>query len=239
MKIDKYTFTLIELLVVIGVIAILAALMLPALNTAKASGNRTLCISNMRQIGIASSAYTEDNKDFYPFIYSPNYIALTYPYLFSGKQYSSTKVTDGIFWCNEAKTGRKGTNPLYDMYPSPSVASYGENTHFYWGAGVKTRWITHPTKTFLIAEAACLVGTEYIQDIGFSRLQDQNYYALRHKGSIPLLLSDSHVETRKSSYLISIPNATNLHPFRGFIRRGASTANYECDACKGGTPCPF
>jgi prepilin-type N-terminal cleavage/methylation domain-containing protein/prepilin-type processing-associated H-X9-DG protein len=60
-------FTLVELLVVIAIIAILAALILPALRSAKADSIRVACISNLRQIGIAIRNYSTDNGGLIPY----------------------------------------------------------------------------------------------------------------------------------------------------------------------------
>src|SRR5436190_24003347 len=59
-------FTLVELLVVIGIIAVLAAILLPSLNKARAAARRVACMSGMRQFFTFATMYANDNKDFYP-----------------------------------------------------------------------------------------------------------------------------------------------------------------------------
>jgi prepilin-type N-terminal cleavage/methylation domain-containing protein/prepilin-type processing-associated H-X9-DG protein len=59
-------FTLVELLVVISVIALLMGILVPAAGKAKNIAKRTVCQSNLKQIGVAFRAYLDDNRDVMP-----------------------------------------------------------------------------------------------------------------------------------------------------------------------------
>ena len=63
-------FTLIELLVVIAIIAILAAMLLPALTKAREKARESVCISNLKQWGLAVLMYVQDNDEYIPQAYN-------------------------------------------------------------------------------------------------------------------------------------------------------------------------
>ncbi|MBI3990900.1 MAG: DUF1559 domain-containing protein [Candidatus Omnitrophica bacterium] len=83
----RAAFTLIELLVVIAIIAILAAMLLPALNSAREKARQAVCVSNLKNLSLAIELYRGDNISFWPpgagagSYYEPQWTQLIFPYL--------------------------------------------------------------------------------------------------------------------------------------------------------------
>ena len=66
---QRQGFTLIELLVVVAIIAVLVAVLLPALNAAREKARALGCLANLKQLGMGTAMYSQENSDHYPVAY--------------------------------------------------------------------------------------------------------------------------------------------------------------------------
>jgi prepilin-type N-terminal cleavage/methylation domain-containing protein len=173
-------FTLVELLVVIAVIGILAALLLPALERSKLSAQRSVCVNNLKQVGVAIKMYASDHDDTLPGASKPpndywktNGIDIWNVYKSLVKNYvglnGQSSPNDKAFVCpadiffNFVKSNSYVAHGLHEDARS-DFSSYNFNTgnlrtndagtgNLFPGiAGLKESSIVEPTKTILVGE---------------------------------------------------------------------------------------
>ena len=214
--VKQICFTLIELLVVIAIIAILAAILLPALNSARERGRAASCISNFKQLGTATVQYLQDNEEWY-FLAAMAYPnkhwswgdgtgALT-PYLGNDKCF----ILGGY---NEGKT----SNFVCPSMPAPEGAdatrSWALNIHFGLSQkAVKSSQIIKPSVTLLFGESEGKAEKIYVDfNVKPTEGAYSTYLVARHNNSTNLLHCDGHVSTRTIASLpLSSPSHTNWH----------------------------
>ncbi len=187
----KY-FTLIELLVVIAIIAILAALLLPALNTARERGKKIQCVNNLKQQGVGMIQYIGDNNSILPNNTAKDVPA---PWCWDMKiaTYIGYQVDVGpaIFHCPSGKpfTEIFNNNRGYAMNTSNHGSGNEQYMRYNKDAMVMMLMESHQLTSHL--DWATNGGSSNGSRITLSF--DMDYYAFRHRDTINFVRQDGSV----------------------------------------------
>ena len=194
MKRKRVTFTLIELLIVIAIIAILAAMLLPALNAARSKARAIQCTSQLKTLGMTIRMYANDYKDYAPpTVYDGDkkygYYLLCPYFNLPAKGPGFEPYRKSVLCCPEYKPVSAGTL-RYALSYAPNYYIPGENQPTYFTAGKKLSSIKKTSERMLYADAGGLFA--YIR--GHELYGGGNSYQLshRHMTRFNLVYVDGH-----------------------------------------------
>ena len=197
----KQTFTLIELLVVIAIIAILASILLPALNKARERAKSIACCNKLRQMNNAIISYVDDNDGWLPNNRSSGdyWIKRIGVYIGSsvwnwGWKANTSRAVIATFKCLSGKEEVKwGINYGYNK----TIGNIGAVGNYL--GPIKLVKVRNATKKLIITDAACKSSLEFSLDYA------PNFVDYRHNNGANILWGDGHIKWLPRNKIFNLP----------------------------------